>query len=336
VAERALRGLLGGGEASVVFDAACIGADETALASSWSGWRSGWENAPVLLIVRGVRGAAEACHKRLLEALHRSEQRLALHFYQAPIGMIEWTIDFCVADWNPAAERIFGWSREEAMGQFGQDLMVPPEVRPYVVDIWRQIIVATGAVHAVNENLRKDGRIITCEWTNTSLLDEEGKVVGVASLVNDVTERQKAEADLRERERAQAATIEELSAPIIDLWEGVLALPVVGVIDEARATRMTETLLEAIVGSGARFAILDMTGATEMDAALARHVGDMVRAAGLVGSECLVSGLRPSMARALVDLDVPINVRTFGSLRAALGHAIRAGRKDPKTNKSTA
>ncbi|MDC3961350.1 PAS domain S-box protein [Polyangium jinanense] len=264
--------------------------------------------------------------KRIREALYRSQQRLALHFQQAPLGMIEWDTDFRVVDWNPAAELIFGWLREEAVGHHGQDLMVPPEVRPYVADVWEQIKQAKGPVRARNQNITKDGRSITCEWANTSLVDEEGQIVGVASLVTDVTERVKEEEEMRERERAQAATIEELSAPVLDLWKGVLAMPVVGSIDGARATRMTESLLEAIVRCSARFAILDLTGASTMDASIASHLGDMIRATGLIGSECLVSGLGPGMARTLVELDVPLAVKTFGSLQAALRHAIRASR----------
>ncbi|MDI1480882.1 PAS domain S-box protein [Polyangium sp. y55x31] len=264
--------------------------------------------------------------RRIRDALYRSQQRLALHFQQAPIGMVEWDTDFRVVDWNPAAEAIFGWSREEVLGHYGQDLMVPPDARMYVADVWEQIKQAKGPVRGFNQNLTKDGRLITCEWTNTALVDEDGQVVGVASLVADVTDRVKEEEAARERERAQAATIEQLSAPVLDLWAGVLAMPVVGGIDAARATRMTESLLEAIVRSSARFAILDLTGASTMDASIASHLGDMIRATGLIGSECLVSGLGPAMARTLVELGVPLSVKTFGSLQAALRHAIRASR----------
>jgi rsbT co-antagonist protein RsbR len=264
--------------------------------------------------------------RRTQNALYRSQQRLALHFKQAPLGMIEWDRDFRVSDWNPAAERIFGYTREEAMGKYGQELVVPEAARPYVADVWRQLLDSRGAVNAHNENITKDGRAIVCEWSNTTLIDANGEVVGVASLVSDVTDRRKAEEDLRERERVQAETIQQLSVPIIDLWEGIIALPIVGTIDEARAVRMTESLLEAVVKNSTRYAILDLTGATAMDGSIANHLGDMIRAARLVGSECLVSGLGPGLARTLVELDIPLSVKTFGSLRAALRHAMRATR----------
>jgi len=295
------------------------------LAVEWHG-RSVVDEDGALKYFYGV-GIDVTAQKRMRDQLLRSQQRLALHFQQAPVGMIEWDLDFRVADWNPAAEHIFGWSREEALGQPGQELVVPEAVRPYVDGIWEQIKAAKGPVHAYNENVTRDGRTITCEWTNTALVDEEGEVVGVSSIVNDVTTRVAAEAEQRKREHAQAAIIEELSAPVLDLWDGVLALPVVGGIDETRASKMTEHLLESIVRSGARFAILDLTGATTMDASIASHIGDMVRATGLVGSECLVSGLGPAMARSLVELDVALSVRTFGTLREALRYAIRASRE---------
>lgn len=264
--------------------------------------------------------------RRTQEDLLRSQQRLALHFEQSPLGMIEWDRDFRVSDWNPAAERIFGYSRDEALGKYGQDLVVPEAVRPYVADVWQRLLDSRGSVNAHNENITKDGRTIVCEWSNTTLVNASGEVIGVASLVNDVTDRKKMEEDLRERDRLQAATIQQLSVPIIDLWEGVIALPIVGTIDEARAVRMTEALLEAVVRSSTRFAILDLTGATAMDGSIANHLGDMIRATRLVGSECLVSGLGPALARTLVELDIALSVRTFGSLRAALRHAIRETR----------
>ncbi len=164
--------------------------------------------------------------RRTQDDLLRSQQRFELHFKQSPLGMIEWDRDFRVTDWNPAAERIFGYSREEALGRYGQDLVVPEPVRPYVADVWQKLLDSRGAVNAYNENVTKDGRTIVCEWSNTTLVNASGEVIGVASLVNDVTDRKKAEESLRERERIQAETIQQLSVPLIDVWEGIIALPI--------------------------------------------------------------------------------------------------------------
>jgi PAS domain S-box-containing protein len=261
--------------------------------------------------------------RRMRGALMRSEQKLALHFQQAPLGMIEWSPQFRVLEWNPAAERIFGWSREEALGQHGLSLMVPEEARAQVSEVWIDALGARGAVRSVNENVTRDGRTIVCSWCNTALIDEEGQVIGVASLVEDVTDRERAAEAQRERERAQVATIEKLSAPVIDLWKGVLAMPVIGPVDEQRATRMTESLLEAIVRAQAQITIVDLTGATDVTAATAEHLRGMMRAARLLGTRCLVSGISPAMARTLVEISEGMpEARTFGTLRDALRHAI--------------
>jgi len=139
------------------------------------------------------------------------------------VGVVDWDDAFRIIDWNPAATRIFGYSREEAIGKRGSELLVPQGVRQQIDALWTQVANDNNDMVNVNENLTKDGRVIVCEWRNTSLIDDEGKFVGVSSLVFDVTERYLAEEELRERERAQAATIEQLSAPVIDVWEGVLA-----------------------------------------------------------------------------------------------------------------
>ncbi len=312
------------GETSISFFAPCRSASGESFLLAWRAWRVDDADAPIIAV---ATNADFTSNGHMQDALLRSQQRLALHFQQSPLGMIEWDREFRVTDWNPAAERIFGWSREEAMGQYGQDLVVPEAIRPYVADVWQELLNSRSAVNAHNENVTKHGRTIVCEWSNTTLIDANGDVVGVASLINDVTDRKKEEDGLRERERAQAETIQQLSVPLIDVWDGVLALPIVGTIDEARAMRMTESLLEAIVQNSTRYAILDMTGATAMDSSIATHLGDMVRATRLVGSECLVSGLGPGLARTLAELDVPLSVKTFGSLRAALRHAIRATRQ---------
>ena len=101
--------------------------------------------------------------QRAQDDLLRSQQRLELHFKRSPLGMIEWDRHFRVTDWNPAAERIFGYTREEAMGRYGQDLVVPESVRPYVAEVWEKLMASRGAVNAFNENLTKDGQTIVCD-----------------------------------------------------------------------------------------------------------------------------------------------------------------------------
>jgi two-component system, cell cycle sensor histidine kinase and response regulator CckA len=143
------------------------------------------------------------------EALQQAHQREMLHFNQTPLGVIEWNLDFCVTRWNPAAEQVFGYSAAEAFGQHAA-FIVPEAVRPHVTTIWQRLLNLQGGGRSTNENLHKDGRRILCEWYNTPLADEQGRVVGVASLVMDVTDRRQAEEQLRNSEQLYHSLVENL------------------------------------------------------------------------------------------------------------------------------
>ena len=134
--------------------------------------------------------------KRAEEEIRQSQQMLRMHFDHTPLAVVEWDMDFRVAAWNPAAELIFGYSRAEAIGQHA-NFIVPAKIRPLVEQIWESLIHQKGGVRSTNDNLTKDGRVISCEWYNTPLIDDSGRVLGVASLAQDVTERRRAEAKFR-------------------------------------------------------------------------------------------------------------------------------------------
>ncbi len=133
------------------------------------------------------------------EALRHSEQRLSLHIQKTPLAVIEWGTDFRVLQWNDAAEQIFGYPAAEAIGQHAS-FILPDDVRPQAERIWRDLMANAGGERGTNANVTKDGRTIFCEWYNTSLVDGEGRVIGVASLAQDVTERLRAADALRDSE----------------------------------------------------------------------------------------------------------------------------------------
>jgi two-component system, cell cycle sensor histidine kinase and response regulator CckA len=141
--------------------------------------------------------------KRAEEEIHKSQQRLRIHVEHTPLAVIEWDPQFCVAAWNAAAERIFGFSREEALGQHAT-FIVPPAFRKHVDQVWQGLIEGKGGTRSANDNITKDGRTISCEWYNTPLVDESGIILGVASLVQDVTERVALEEKLRQSQKMEA------------------------------------------------------------------------------------------------------------------------------------
>jgi rsbT co-antagonist protein RsbR len=122
----------------------------------------------------------------------------------------------------------------------------------------------------------------------------------------------------------QQAAIRELSTPIIEVWNGVLCLPVVGIVDSQRSAEMTETLLETIVSQQARMAIIDITGIDVMDTKTADHFIKMAKAVRLLGSECVITGINPGIAQTLTHIGVDLTgMKTLRSLRDALQEHLR-------------
>lgn len=168
-----------------------------------------------VILIRDITAEKEAETEKmgLIASLQKSQKKLALHFQQTPLGVIEWKVNFEVSEWNPGAEQIFGYSREEALGRNGIDLLIPDTDLSYINQLWAELSTNRGGRRSTNENLRKDGKIILCEWYNTTLIDDDGNVVGVASLVQDVTELHRIVGELRaseERFRQMAENIHEV------------------------------------------------------------------------------------------------------------------------------
>ncbi len=123
--------------------------------------------------------------------------RLRLQFERMPLGCVLLDPDLTVTDWNPSAERIFGWPREEALGRSLVEMVVPEGVRPWLSDFVRDLSSGSESRVAVNENLTRDGRRIVCEWHDTPLRDGDGNVVGFLAMIRDVSDRLAVEEELR-------------------------------------------------------------------------------------------------------------------------------------------
>lgn len=139
--------------------------------------------------------------KQAERELYSSQQKLLMHVQQTPLGVIDWNLEGEVVSWNPAAESIFGWNDSEVLGLTWREFLVSKDDLEQVELAWRDIQDRSGGAHSINQNLTKDDRIITCEWFNTQLVDESDKVIGVASLVQDITQRVEAEIALRQSEQ---------------------------------------------------------------------------------------------------------------------------------------
>jgi len=122
----------------------------------------------------------------------------------------------------------------------------------------------------------------------------------------------------------QAEQLLELSTPVVKLWEGIVAVPLVGTLDSARSQVVMERLLQALVDSGSPFAILDITGVPAIDTQVAQHIMKTVVAAQLMGAQCVISGIRPQIAQTIVSLGIEFGeIVTKANLADALQYALR-------------
>lgn len=149
-------------------------------------------------------------------------------------------------------------------------------------------------------------------WAITLLLDELGL------LTVEVFQKSREEVILR-----QHREISELSTPVVKLWNGVLALPLIGTLDSQRTQVVMENLLQHIVDEGAEIAIIDITGVPTVDTLTAQHLLKTVAAARLMGADCIISGIRPQIAQTIVHLGVELNVVSKASLADAFSVALR-------------
>ena len=168
----------------------------------------------------------------------------------------------------------------------------------------------------VFEQLRRDGGsaegLFDEVWRTNLLLDRLGLYT------TEVYQKGREQVILRQQEEML-----ELSTPVVKLWDGVLALPMIGTLDSARTQIVMEALLQRIVETGANVAIIDITGVPTVDTLVAQHLIKTITAARLMGADCIISGIRPQIASTIVHLGVDLSdVVTKATLADAFGLAL--------------
>jgi rsbT co-antagonist protein RsbR len=205
--------------------------------------------------------------------------------------------------WDEAREFLSSISRSRAYQGF-----TPAETATFIFSLKRPLFAL------MRQELEGDPKNLADEmWVATMVLDRLGLYTTEAY--------QKGREEVIRRQQQELL---ELSTPVVVLWEGILALPLIGTLDSARTQVVMESLLQKIVETGASIAIIDITGVPTVDTLVAQHLLKTVSAARLMGADCIISGIRPQIAQTIVHLGVNLtDVVTKSSLADAFAVALR-------------
>lgn len=217
-------------------------------------------------------------------------------------GLSAGSSDFQSSSWDKVRELLGNVSASRAKQGFS-----PSETATFVFSVKRPLF------NQLRRAYKNDAETLAAEtWAATELLDAMGL------FTTEVYQKSREEVIKRQQEE-----LLELSTPVVKLWDGILALPIIGTLDSARTQIVMESLLQAIVQSNSRVAIIDITGVPTVDTVVAQHLLKTVTAARLMGADCIISGVRPQIAQTIVHLGINLlDVTTKATLAAAFKIAL--------------
>jgi PAS domain S-box-containing protein len=229
-------------------------------------------------------------------------------------------LDGRVLTWSPAAEHLKGYTAEEIVGQPFARFYPEEDVRRGKPQLELEAAAKSGRFEDEGWRVRKDGSRFWASVVITGLRDAAGKLRGYGKLTRDLTDRKAAE----EQIRRQAQEILEMAAvPVVQVWEGVVLVPLIGTLDSQRTQQLMERLLQRVAETGSPVAVIDITGVPTIDTQTAQHLIETVTAVRLLGAEVVLTGVRPTIAQTLVHLNIDLaNVITRSSLSAGLRKAL--------------
>ncbi|HLL64188.1 MAG TPA: PAS domain S-box protein [Micromonosporaceae bacterium] len=295
------------------------------------GWRvrrdgSQFWASVVLAPIRDQTGGVVGYVKVARDLTERRNQEAALRGVQQ---MVDGIADFevirldqrgVVRSWNPGAATLTGYAAAEVIGQHVSKFYTEDDTRTGLADREMAMAARDGSLETEGWRIRKDGSRFWANVVLSPIHDDGRELTGFVKVARDMTDRREQDR-LVQRQRDE---ILELSTPVIQVWDKVLILPLIGTLDSLRASRLTESLLERIAMDQAEVVILDVSGVPTIDSGVARHLLKTAEAARLMGTASILSGVRPEIAQSMVHLGIDLGaLRSRTSLKDALQLALR-------------
>ncbi len=238
---------------------------------------------------------------------------------QIPTPVLAVNREFDIIYINHAAEILVNVKSEDVLGKKCHTVYSTKDCNTNECCVKRAM--ETGEIVSIRNILIFNGNNRTMSSVAVPLKKENGDVIGGLEFVVDITEQVKYENQLIE----QSQTIRQMSTPTIKLWDGVLVLPIVGVIDSMRAQFIMESMLNKIAETYSKVIILDIQGVAAVDTAVANHIIKITKATKLMGCECILSGISPAVAQTIINLGINMNnIITKTTLKDALSEAFNS------------
>lgn len=234
---------------------------------------------------------------------------------------------------NQAFCNFFNQPREAIIGRSDPDFFLPEQAKIF----WEkddELFAANQPVFNEEEGTDSHGITHTFYTRKYPMRDEQGRVVGLCGIITDISEIKRRQAEVYQLEanvkekletiEHQRLLLQQVSVPVVQVWEHILLLPLLGIIDSYRASRILENMLEAIARANAQIIILDITGVPIVDTSVASHIIQGMQAAHLLGCESVLVGIGPHIAQTLVALGVDFShMVTMASLQQGLAYGLQ-------------
>ena len=235
-------------------------------------------------------------------------------------------VDGKISYWNRGAEQVHGYSAAEAVGRAALELL-RSELPAPLPEIERTLRTQ-GYWEGELTHTRRDGQQVLTSSRWVLRAGQDGAADSVLQIDTDITARRRAEQAEAERQqdiiRIQAQAIEELSTPLIPITDEILVMPLIGLMDSMRAKQIMQNLLNGLAASRGKFAIIDITGVQVVDTAVASALLKAAHAARLLGTQVILTGIRPEVAQTLVHIEADLgSLVTCGTLQSGIQYAVK-------------
>ena len=283
----------------------------------------GLNNEPVKVI----KFAADVTEQKIKNA----ESEGKINAIDKSLGTIEFNMDGTIITANDSFLKIAGYSLEEVVGKHHRIFCDEEYITSHeYTDFWKKMNRGefdSGEYRRVGKN----GREVYIQATYNPIFDLNNKPFKVLKIASDVTEKKR-----RENESAkQAALIMDMSTPVMHLWDNILLLPIIGLVDSKRVQTIMEAALQNILDYQAKFFILDIQGVPAIDSAVANYLIKVTQATKLMGCRCIVTGISPQISQALVNLGIDLgDILTQSNLKDGVSMSLKEMGVELASNKS--